>query len=356
MYILRKFLIGNAVFQAALALPWDNHDKLCKITKVKEDWALWTQTRTDYCTKTAIPLTKTVTLDVTNVAYQTDFAPVTVTATSTVTASTTVFTSTETDIITSTAASTTTTTTTTTISPSSPAITSPLKRDNRGYYPPPPPPCETIYKTEIRTIWVPTVAHKTVTKTKTITPAAVTKTIIQTGTNTTVATATATLPFCLVVDYSDDFVNGWAVSGAGSGSDMPFRADFDTGHPTLWPVMFDLDALKNTGQLATEDGFILALQQPFVDNVRVFEVDPADLAASPSDYAVLTCSATGGTYVSGTPVTCTATAEGENYQYWGNAIFEFADLSLGTSAYTSSGYNIGMHYGSECTRFNPPST
>ncbi|KAM0443775.1 hypothetical protein ACHAPV_010402, partial [Trichoderma viride] len=271
--------------------------------------------------------------------------------------------------------------------------TSPLKRDNRGYYPPP-PPCETIYKTEIRTVWVPTVAHKTVTKTKTVTPAAVTKTATQTGTNTvtttlpstvtttttatttntisavittvttatitstttTVATATATPPFCLIVDYSDDFADGWAVSGAGSGSDMPFRADFDTGHPTLWPVMFDLDALKNTGQLATEDGFILALQQPFVDNVRVFEVDPADLAASPSDYAVLTCSATGGTYVSGTPVTCTATAGGENYQYWGNAIFEFGDLSLGTSAYTSSGYIIGMHYGSECTRFDPPST
>lgn len=36
MYILRKFLIGNVVFQAALALPWDNHDKPCKITKVKE--------------------------------------------------------------------------------------------------------------------------------------------------------------------------------------------------------------------------------------------------------------------------------------------------------------------------------
>lgn len=137
---------------------------------------------------------------------------------------------------------------------------------------------------------------------------------------------------------------------------MPYRADFDTGHPTLWPVMFDLSALKNTGQLATEDGFILALQAPFANNVRVFEVDPADIAANPSNYAVLTCAAADSTYAPGTPITCSAVAGTQNYQYWGRADFEFADLSLGTSAYTSSGYNIGMQYGSVCAEFNPPST
>ncbi|UKZ94769.1 uncharacterized protein TrAFT101_009624 [Trichoderma asperellum] len=204
MTILRKFLIGNVAFQAALALPGPpvNHGEHCKITKVKEvvttkHWPWWTQTRTDYTTKTALPSTKTVTSDATQIDYQTDFAPTTITSTSTATVSITVFTSTETDTVTSTATSTTTTiaTTAAVISPS-PAISNdqtPSKRDNRGYYPPPPPSCETIYKTERVTVWVPTVAHKTVTKTKTVTPAAVTKTVASTGTNTVTTTLPSTV-------------------------------------------------------------------------------------------------------------------------------------------------------------------
>ncbi|KAL6908692.1 hypothetical protein GGI43DRAFT_379533 [Trichoderma evansii] len=105
--------------------------------------------------------------------------------------------STETDSVTSTATSTTTTVATTAfvISPS-PSISndqSPFKRNDHGYYPPPPPPCETIYKTESVTVWVPTVEHKTVTKTKTVTPAAVTKTAALTGTNTAIVTLPSTV-------------------------------------------------------------------------------------------------------------------------------------------------------------------
>ncbi|KAH8123594.1 hypothetical protein LI328DRAFT_168133 [Trichoderma asperelloides] len=118
-----------------------------------------------------------------------------------------------------------------------------------------------------------------------------------------VATASVT-PFCLTVNPGTEFL-GWVISGVGAGSNMPFRAIFDTGHLTLLPVMFDLDIFKSTGQLVTEDGLIIAVQGPIDDDTRVFEVDPADIAASPSNYTVLTCSAAGGT-----SVTCTATVPG----------------------------------------------